>query len=332
MLNDEPILYAPLVSILIPTYNRESYISECIESALAQDFAAFEVIVVDNASVDGTWEICQHYARTDIRVRVFRNDENIGPVRNWIRCAEEAKGKYCKVLFSDDVLEPQCLAEMTPYLDNPNVGLVYCAVKIGQSIGKTKLAYKNNKEGILDASTFVKLTLSGDAPVSPGAVLIRTKDFLKNLHLDFPSSTSRSYSKNGAGPDVMLLINTAIDYGFVYSLNSPLTFFRVHVNSFTIQDSDNEVSKGYRSALSLFIKSNYGLTAWLLYLSYCWLYQVARTSKWIPPKIYLIEYEGDGSVKDILFILFFACWHLLARLLGVTHFPMVFFRRRNGGK
>ena len=81
---------SPKVSILIPVFNRKSYISDCIQSALDQTISSIEIIIVDNASNDGTWEICQEYANRDQRIRIFRNDTNIGPVRNWKKCLDPA--------------------------------------------------------------------------------------------------------------------------------------------------------------------------------------------------------------------------------------------------
>jgi len=90
--------YMPKVSILIPVFNRKDYIAECIQSALDQTFTDFEVVVVDNASEDGTWEICQQFAANDQRVRIFQNDTNIGPVRNWRR-RKGSLEKYCLVMI-----------------------------------------------------------------------------------------------------------------------------------------------------------------------------------------------------------------------------------------
>lgn len=133
---------SPRVSILIPVYNREKYIADCIQSALDQTFHDFEIVVVDNASNDGTWEICQEYAARDNRVRIFRNASNIGPVRNWIRCAQEARGEYSKILFSDDLLEPDCIERMLQCLDGrSDVGLLFCAARIGEDKQNAKMAY-----------------------------------------------------------------------------------------------------------------------------------------------------------------------------------------------
>ena len=92
----------PLVSILIPVYNREKYIGEAIESAINQTYKNIEVIIVDNCSTDNTWKILQDYQCKDKRIHIFQNEKNLGPVYNWIECFKGAKGVYSKILWSDD--------------------------------------------------------------------------------------------------------------------------------------------------------------------------------------------------------------------------------------
>ena len=89
---------APQVSILVPVYNRAHCIEQTLASALEQTFTDLEVVVVDNCSTDGSWELIQRVATRDPRVRVFRNDSNIGPVRNWLRCVREARGELGQIL------------------------------------------------------------------------------------------------------------------------------------------------------------------------------------------------------------------------------------------
>lgn len=293
----------PKVSILIPVFNRVNLIAECMQSALDQSFADFEVVVVDNASDDGTWEICQKFASLDQRVRIFRNESNIGPVRNWIRCAQEAKGALSKILFSDDCLEPNCLSEMVPKLDDPEVALVYCAARIGKSRDESSIAYSQADSSRLSSSQFLNLVLSGKAPVSPCAVLIRTDDLLKNLHSQFPTSTHRHFEKNGAGPDVMILLLTSHNYPYVANISMPLVYFRAHAGSFSIENSNNDVTKGYRSAIAFFLIRNHGRQRWIDYVAKSWLGQMKFDRRWRNPRSYLIEHEGSGSLSEVLTML-----------------------------
>jgi glycosyltransferase involved in cell wall biosynthesis len=103
---------APSVSICIPTYNGSAFLRQCLESALAQAHADLEVVVLDDASKDGTAEIAQEYAKRDHRIRFYRNSENLGSVANRNLCFELARGEWIKPLFQDNYLAPHCVATM----------------------------------------------------------------------------------------------------------------------------------------------------------------------------------------------------------------------------
>lgn len=115
----------PFVSICIPTYNGASYLKACLDSALAQTYSDFEVLVLDDQSTDHSLQIAQNYAMRDPRVRVECNKENLGLVRNWNRCALLARGEWIKFLFQDDLLEPNCLEKMLEVSDS-NTSMVVC--------------------------------------------------------------------------------------------------------------------------------------------------------------------------------------------------------------
>ncbi|HWR73337.1 MAG TPA: glycosyltransferase family 2 protein [Nitrospirota bacterium] len=95
---------SPKVSIVIPTFNRASYLPQAVESALAQDYQDLEVIVSDNASTDDTPDRAKNYAGNR-RFRYFRNNNNIGCVPNYHRpVLEHATGNYYLILSDDDYL------------------------------------------------------------------------------------------------------------------------------------------------------------------------------------------------------------------------------------
>lgn len=312
-MTDEHV-HQPKVSILIPVFNRQDFITECIQSALHQTFKDFEIIVVDNASDDGTWEICQKFAAADQRVRIFRNETNIGPVRNWIRCAQEAKGALSKILFSDDSLEVNCLNEMVPKLEDPDVALVYCAAHIGKSREESIIAYSQIDSSRLTSTQFLNRVLSGKAPVSPGAVLIRTLDLLKNLHTTFPTSTPRQFEKNGAGPDVMIMLLTSRNYRYVANIERPLVYFRAHSGSFSIENKNNDVAKGYRSAIVFFLKNSHSQKTRIIYLAQGWLQQMKFYRSWVSPSEHLIEYEGRGSLFEVFKLINYSVFEIFRNI------------------
>lgn len=117
----------PAVSICIPTYNYRRYLSDALDSAIAQTFADIEIVVVDNCSDDGTPELVSEYCRRDHRVVFHRNAGNIGMTGNFNRAMELARGQYVKFLCADDVLAPDCVERMTEAIESDaGVALAAC--------------------------------------------------------------------------------------------------------------------------------------------------------------------------------------------------------------
>lgn len=94
----------PKISLIIPTYNRKTYLGAALESCLAQTEIIDEIIVVDNNSSDYSFEVAKSYSQKDGAIKVFRNDKNIGMVKNWNRGIEYATNDYVSILHSDDIL------------------------------------------------------------------------------------------------------------------------------------------------------------------------------------------------------------------------------------
>jgi len=93
----------PLVSIGLPVYNGENYITECVDSILSQTYENFELIISDNASTDGTEKICREYAKRDNRVQYHRNKHNAGAAWNYNFVFHSSSGKYFKWISHDDI-------------------------------------------------------------------------------------------------------------------------------------------------------------------------------------------------------------------------------------
>jgi glycosyltransferase involved in cell wall biosynthesis len=116
---------APRVSIGVPVYNGERFFRETLNSLLAQSFGDFELVISDNASTDGTPEICAEYSKRDKRIRYFRNEENRGAAWNLNRVVELATAEYFKWAMADDVCDPTFVAKCVDILDrDPTVVLV----------------------------------------------------------------------------------------------------------------------------------------------------------------------------------------------------------------
>ncbi len=115
----------PLVSVLMPAYNAEKYISASIESILGQSFSEFELIIVDDASADQTWKIMQAQAAADPRIRIFQNEKNVGISLSRNRAIEQARAPVIAWQDADDISFPERLNHEYAFLiDHPDVGIV----------------------------------------------------------------------------------------------------------------------------------------------------------------------------------------------------------------
>jgi glycosyltransferase involved in cell wall biosynthesis len=114
-----------LVSIIIPAYNAESFITQTLDSVLTQTYPNFEAIVVDDGSSDRTVEIVEQYAQQDPRIKLIcQNHAGVVAARNL--AIEHSKGVYLAPLDSDDIWYPEKLEKQVKCLDeNPEIGLVY---------------------------------------------------------------------------------------------------------------------------------------------------------------------------------------------------------------
>lgn len=83
-----------VVCIGMPVYNEASFVASALDSLLAQTYRNFELLIVDNASTDGTSEICRRYAERHPRIRYVRNDTNIGAAANFVRASDLCRGRY----------------------------------------------------------------------------------------------------------------------------------------------------------------------------------------------------------------------------------------------
>lgn len=112
----------PLVTVTIPMYNNERFIRQTIESILDQTYTNFELLIYDDNSTDGSYEIAASFK--DPRLRVFKNERNLGPEGNWNRSINEVRGKYVKLVCGDDVLYPDCLEKQVAVFEkNPCSGI-----------------------------------------------------------------------------------------------------------------------------------------------------------------------------------------------------------------
>lgn len=117
----------PKLSVGLPVYNGEHYLRQALDSLVGQDFQDFELIISDNASTDGTAEICREYAARDKKIRYLRSDTNRGVTWNFRNVLDVAQGEYFKWAAHDDECHPTMLRRCVEVMDkaDSSVMVVY---------------------------------------------------------------------------------------------------------------------------------------------------------------------------------------------------------------
>lgn len=127
----------PIASVLVTVYNREQYLQTTVDSILASSFQDFEIIVVDDKSTDESYAIAEAVAAQDSRVRLIRNEQNLGDYGNRMKVASLARGEFLKYIDSDDMIYPHGLEVMvTSMLASPDA-----AVGLSHSMPEDELPY-----------------------------------------------------------------------------------------------------------------------------------------------------------------------------------------------
>ena len=219
---------APAVSIGIPTYRGAAHIAETIESVLAQTFADFELLIVDDVSPDETAEVVARYR--DPRLQFVRNERTVGVEENWNRCLRLARGRYFKLLPHDDLSAPECLAREVEVLDADPVerlALVFCARRIIDEHSRALLTRRYpHPGGVIPARSAARSCIRHGANLlgEPGGLLFRT-----------------ALARRVGGFDASLRIVTDLDYWFrlllhgdAYYLPENLVSFRVSRGAWSV--------------------------------------------------------------------------------------------------
>lgn len=227
----------PLVTICIPTYNGEIFVKEAIASALWQTYSNIEIILSDDNSSDRTVEIAKSLKqKTSFDFSIVEHSQ-YGLAHNWNFCISQAKGKYIKFLFQDDILEPTAIEEMVNLAEqDEEIGLVFSPRRIFSNTGDTN--YDSNflmlheAKDVHKAWSTLKLIQSGqqllldpnilDNPINkigePSTVLIR-KDVFEKVGL-FNSEFCQIVDL-----EMWLRIMSQYKVGFV---DKVLSHFRIH--------------------------------------------------------------------------------------------------------
>lgn len=225
----------PKISVLIPTYNYARYLPEAINSVLTQEFRDYELLIVDDGSADNSVQVAQAFCSRDARIKFSVNQTNLGMVRNWNYCLEQARGEYIKFLFGDDRLcGTQALGKLAALLDRHPSATLASSARV-----------------ILDEhSKVVNIWRPLPAGCHKGKQII-TACLMKNGQNVIGEPSAVMFRKTGAGRGFAPSLKQIVDIEMWFHLlekgdlaytREPLCAFRVHADQETARNTVSGVA------------------------------------------------------------------------------------------
>lgn len=191
----------PKVSIIVPTYNVQEYVRECMDSLLRQTLQDIEIICVNDGSTDGSGEILESYARQDSRIKVL-NKENTGYGASMNLGIREASGEYIGIVEPDDFVEPEMYEELYQKAEAFQLDWVKGNFQVftGSGEGRRSSVVRVNLRGadgiyykILHPQKYPELIVYDDFHWKG----IYRKAFLEKNHIVFNETPGAAYQDNG---------------------------------------------------------------------------------------------------------------------------------------
>ena len=112
------------VSIIVPVYNTQDFLNECVESLLNQDYENIEIILIDDCSRDDSSKICRSYAQQDSRIKFIAHEKNFGQEKSRNDGINNASGDWIMFCDSDDIFSPDAVGRMKNFASENNLNVV----------------------------------------------------------------------------------------------------------------------------------------------------------------------------------------------------------------
>lgn len=231
-----------LLTVIVPVYNVEKYITKCINSILIQTYSEFELLLIDDGSPDNSGYICDQYAISDKRVKVFhQKNSGVSSARN--KGLENAKGRYIQFIDSDDYIENNMFELMLNKALQDDDDIVIC-----DFYNQWKFVKKATNELLDINSSFTSDLIISNITPSFWNKLIKRKLFVENK-INFHEGLT-------LGEDYLLMIKLSLFSNRVSKLDIPLYHYvktnsSSSTNSFSMKHVDDTV-KAFELMIAFF--------------------------------------------------------------------------------
>lgn len=219
----------PLVSVIVPVYNTEKYLRECLDSVLGQTYESLEIILIDDGSTDSSGEICDEYARADDRVKVIhRENGGVSSARNLGMA--EATGQYFQFIDADDLADRRLVSAMVECCESSGADIGICRHdSFDGSLDNKTYREPLGETGVVEVNSISDKILNISSP-SIWKMIFRS-GFIKTHMLSFDESLVR-------GEDLLFGGQTLVSSKLIAIVNEHLYHYRAGVDSSIVSRKD----------------------------------------------------------------------------------------------
>ncbi|MCW3167508.1 glycosyltransferase [Chryseobacterium sp. 09-1422] len=217
-------LKIPIISVVMPVYNGENYLTEAIDSILSQTFTNFELLIINDGSSDNSEKIIQSYS--DDRIVYIKNEKNIGLIKTLNKGLDLAKGEYIARMDQDDISHPERFLKQVALLEeNPEIGV--CGTWF-------TLLSKNGKDRVIkhpESHESIKIGMITKSLIGHPTVMMRKKT-MNNYRYDINYQAAEDYE----------LWTRLIRITKFYNIQESLLQYRFHDTNMTVLENSTQVA------------------------------------------------------------------------------------------
>jgi glycosyltransferase involved in cell wall biosynthesis len=234
----------PIVSVVLPIYNTEKYLSTCLESIDSQTLKSIELVAIDDCSTDSSWAILKQFAKKKPWVRIFQNSRNLGVSSTFNLAIKKARGQFLARMDADDIMHKDRLRLQLEYLkEHPTTVIVGGQCKIinqkGNRTGKKSFPLEDKE---------IKEMLFRTVSMQQPTIMINKKLLPKNfVYANKRYSPAEDYG----------LFFSAAPYGQFANLSQTTLSYREHSTNISLTNPKFTFWRIWRARIDGFFKHHY---------------------------------------------------------------------------
>ena len=234
------VLIDDLVSIVVPVYNSEKYIENCVNSIIAQTYVNIEVLLVDDGSQDNSYEICKQYQNNDNRFVVLKK-ENGGAASARKYGYSNAHGEFIVFIDSDDVLASTYIEELYNNIKDTNADMSICSYYVRNGDSEYEWKIKHSKKVYNRDSFLQELIIPNIYSFDSDNSYVPSFLWMRLMKTELVTDLCFYSDREVCTEDALFIAEYLKNCNCVSVLDRPLYFYYIHSNSITHKHRENRI-------------------------------------------------------------------------------------------